>query len=342
MKFFFYSLLTVIACNLAHAQCNCSENFEFVYAKTKINYSGWQDKVNSATKQRFELFTDSLRTVTRQVKTDSTCFKVLSKWLKFFNDRHTAVYQPMINYESKGNRKTPTFALEKVNSRTFLLTLPSFNSRYKKTVDSLMRAKHDELIQTPNLIIDVRNNGGGDDITYSDIIPYLYTNPVKSINNSILSSPDNIQKFEAIAANPSYPEANRRYAHFLVKKLKARPGEFYRKDDNTIRLKHVLPNPVNLVILMNRGCLSSCEEFVLTANQSSKVVLMGENTGGVLDYANVHYLQLPCQAWWLQYATSRTNRLPKFPIDNIGIAPGIKVPEGKDWIEFAVEYLKSK
>jgi len=69
---------------------------------------------------------------------------------------------------------------------------------------------------------------------------------------------------------------------------------------------------------------------------------MGENTGGVLDYANVHYLQLPCKGWMLQYATSRSNRLPDFPIDNIGIEPTVKIPKEENWIEFAVEYLKKK
>jgi hypothetical protein len=44
----------------------------------------------------------------------------------------------------------------------------------------------------------------------------------------------------------------------------------------------------------------------------------------------------------LQYATSRTNRLPDYPIDNIGIEPNKKIPEEKNWVEFAVEYLKEK
>jgi len=88
--------------------------------------------------------------------------------------------------------------------------------------------------------------------------------------------------------------------------------------------------------------MSSCEEFILAARQSHKVILMGENTGGALDYANVHYLQMPRKGWWFQYATSRTNRLPDFPIDNIGIEPNVNIPVEKNWVEFAVEYLKKR
>lgn len=69
---------------------------------------------------------------------------------------------------------------------------------------------------------------------------------------------------------------------------------------------------------------------------------MGDNTMGVLDYANIHTLDLPCVKWGLQYATSRTNRLPHYPIDNIGIKPAIKIPKEVNWIEFAIEYFNSK
>jgi len=34
--------------------------------------------------------------------------------------------------------------------------------------------------------------------------------------------------------------------------------------------------------------------------------------------------------------------LPEFPIDNIGIAPVVKIPEGKNWVEFSMEFLNSQ
>lgn len=232
--------------------------------------------------------------------------------------------------------------MKKLNSSTFYFRLPTFNHRAKNAIDSTLQANHDLLTETPNLIIDVRNNGGGSDISYAELIRYLYTNEIKVVNNSIWSSEDNIQKFKDILNDPAYPSSGKRYIQNLVKKLENNPGTFVKKKDDTFRGVKILPLPATIVILINRNCGSSCEEFVLAARQSKKVTLMGENTMGVLDYANVHSLTLPCSDWILQYATSRSNRLPDFPVDNIGIEPEVKIPKEKNWVEFAMEYLKYK
>lgn len=235
-----------------------------------------------------------------------------------------------------------TIELKKLNATTVYFRLPTFNHQVKSKVDSLLQANHEFITDTPNLIIDVRNNGGGSDVTYSELIQYLYTNKIVLVNNSIWASSDNVHKFKKILDDPHYPESSKVYIRNLVKRLEDNPGTFVKKEDSTIKQRSSFKFPNHVVVLINRYCASSCEEFVLAARQSKKVTLMGENTMGVLDYANIHTLDLPCSGWGLQYATSRTNRLPGFPIDNIGIEPNLKIPEGKNWVEFAVEYLKKK
>lgn len=276
----------------------------------------------------------ALRTTSATIKGNVLNVRHLSSFTK-------VLPKPNANEQQTEQLSTRT-VLQKLNATTFYLRLPTFNYYAKKALDSILLANHEAITATPNLIIDVRDNGGGDDVTYSDVIPYVYTNKIKTINNSILSTPDNIAKFEKILNNPAYTKRDKAYIQKLVKQLKARPNAFYRKQDNTITLKSVLENPKQVVVLINDGCASSCEEFVLTVTQSTKVTLMGDNTMGALDYANVHVLDLPCSDWGLQYATSRTNRLPDYPIDNIGIAPAIRIPQEKNWVEVAAAYFKSK
>lgn len=276
----------------------------------------------------------SLRLSTAKVAGNVLEIEGLSSFTKTF---------PQASVQSVISERISTEAeLQWINPNTFYLRLPTFNHHVKENLDSILLANHDRLITTPNLIIDVRNNGGGSDITYADVIQYLYTHPINMVNNSILSTPDNIAKFEAILNDPQYPKQSKTYIRKLVNELKAHPNTFYRKKDNTLKLKKTLANPKQIVVLINGGCASSCEEFVLAAKQSKKVTLMGDNTMGVLDYANIHTLDLPCVKWGLQYATSRTNRLPHYPIDNIGIKPAIKIPKEVNWIEFAIEYFNSK
>ena len=277
----------------------------------------------------------SMRMTTGTLIHDELRFEGLSSFRKVYptSVSHSTQQTENISHQTQ---------FKKLNKSTLYFRLPTFNHQVKHVVDSLIQANHDLITETSNLILDVRGNGGGSDITYGELIQYLYTGKIELINNSIWSSEDNIQKFRNILDDPQYPESGKEYIQTLVKRLEANPNTFVRKDDNVIRRVRSLPQPKNVVILMNRGCASSCEEFILAARQSKKVTLIGENTMGVLDYANVHNLTLPCAGWGLQYATSRTNRLPDFPIDNIGIEPEVKIPEGKNWLEFAMDYLKRK
>jgi Peptidase family S41 len=467
MRLSFILVLFIFITFQSNAQCNCTDNFEFVYTKIEANYAGWKDKT-SVNYKGFKQFTTSQRQKAATETNQNYCYKIIQDWLNYFKDHHTHLYtltQPL-NFEGKSQQEirdyfnsseritefqlTETQGIEdvwetnpnykiaiiksktahrdyagvilkadsvywtpgqvklelkeispgkfsgmvymrdhsmrlinatlagdelrpenfgnfrRVNSKfvpdtiarseeisnkieikkldysTLYLRMPTFNHEVKEKVDSVIKTNHELIAETPNLIIDVRNNGGGSDVTYSDIIKYLYTNPIKLVNNSIRSTPDNIAKFENLLSDPLFPESSKQYIRDLVERLKKKPNKFVRKDNEIIVEETNFAFPQKVVALINKNCVSSCEEFVLTVKQSKKVTLMGENTMGVLDYANVHTLNLPCAGWMLQYATSRTNRLPDYPIDNIGIEPDVKIPADKNWIDFALEYLKSR
>lgn len=85
--------------------------------------------------------------------------------------------------------------------------------------------------------------------------------------------------------------------------------------------------PQRVAVLIDNMCGSSCEQFILTVRQSFSVKLVGRsNTTGVIDYSNMRPRGLPSGQRRLMYATSRSNRLPGFPIDGIGISPDIYLP----------------
>ena len=60
MKGFFLFVWMIVAYITTQAQCNCAENFEYVYSKTRINYAGWKDKT-SIDPAGFEKFTSQQR-----------------------------------------------------------------------------------------------------------------------------------------------------------------------------------------------------------------------------------------------------------------------------------------
>jgi C-terminal processing protease CtpA/Prc len=139
------------------------------------------------------------------------------------------------------------------------------------------------------------------------------------------------------------PKAQKKYYKKIAKDMKKSPGTFVgTMNARREQLKIVLPNPQKAVILTNNRCASSCEAFLLWAQQSRKVTTMGRQTAGIADYGAVNTLSVPCHNWLFAYPTARSNRLADGRgIDNVGIAPNILLDEQTtDWIEFARLWFK--
>ncbi len=98
--------------------------------------------------------------------------------------------------------------------------------------------------------------------------------------------------------------------------------------------------PARVAVLVDRDCASSCEEFLLAARQSFHVKLIGRNSEGALDYSNLRLHALPSGVRQLQYATSRSARLPQLQVDLGGIMPDIYLPPPKDEAGRAQEIVR--
>jgi hypothetical protein len=243
-----------------------------------------------------------------------------------------------------GGRLSDAFFLRKLDDQTLLLRIPSFRHELRGKTDSILAANKVLLDSTPNLIIDVRGNGGGSDISYHQVLPYFYTNTISFSGIQHWATADNAMKYREMKADQHYPPSTRRLAERMEKKMLRREGHFIKTKDTHYKRKKVLPFPRKVAVLVNGDCASSCEDFVLAARQSKKVTVIGVNTAGILDYGNMHFMNYPCDKWRLGWATSRSNDVESGRgIDNTGIAPDVRPgPEATDWIDFARTYLTGK
>jgi C-terminal processing protease CtpA/Prc len=125
-----------------------------------------------------------------------------------------------------------------------------------------------------------------------------------------------------------------------VKKLREHLGEHYQLyNDKIIKFSRILKYPSRISILINDGTASSAELFLLRAEQSKKVTLYGQNTSGAVDYGETVFTILPCKFYSLYYPASKSLHSIKRPLDNIGIAPNVSIPESDtDWIDFVMKY----
>lgn len=237
--------------------------------------------------------------------------------------------------------------IEKLNETTLYLRIPSFNISYKRSIDSILNANNEKLLSMKNLIIDIRNNGGGSDASYSSIIPYLYTNPIRSVGVEFLSTKLNNQRMLDFISNSEYglDEEDKKWAKEAYDKLESKLGQFVNLDESIVsedKKDTIYPFPQNIGIIINEANGSTAEQFLLEAKQSKKVKLFGVTTFGVLDISNMYFVESPCKEFQLGYSLSRSMRIPDFTIDEKGIQPDYyldkEIPQ-YEWTDYVNKVL---
>lgn len=227
-------------------------------------------------------------------------------------------------YEFKYNNNVPT------------LILSDFND--ENAIAHLIKDNEDKIKKADDLIIDVRNNAGGSDLSYLPLLKFIFDKPIKlselsEETMSVLYSKRNCEiriemLNEILESSERPPEHIIEYIEKEINLYKENYGKGFMtiKDDGSFdfEIKGDL-KPKRVYILTDQYCGSSGDSFVKLAKLSPKVTVVGRNTMGVLDYSNVAYLDLD-DDFILMYPTSRMNNIDDgLGIDNIGISPDVKV-----------------
>lgn len=328
----------------------CQSEFAQMVKVVNADYSGYKDKIRGKEKERAAL-EDRLRTEASQTKDFAVCPKILRQYVAWFRDGHLSVSLVEANSEDKTEQPLQDFTsqndlfkpkLEFLDENTALLKISSFEINYKPILDALLKQNQEKLAVTQTLIIDLRNNGGGGDSTYENLLPLLYTNPIKTIGADIWASAANIKFYDDLMQNQTLPEKIKVQLRLIVSKMKIKPNTLVSMgDDGMLKLNKTLVFPKQVAILINKNCASTTEQFLLAAKQSRKVKIFGDsNSAGVLDYANVRDVILPSGKMILNVPASRSRRLPNNPVDPDGIAPDVKITSKVvDQISFIQGYL---
>lgn len=240
-----------------------------------------------------------------------------------------------------------------LDDSTYYLRIPSF---YSNTGNELVLKHWNEIVSRPYLIIDIRNNGGGQDNFYEELTKLIYTKPYKSLGVEWYATDGNIYIFEDAMKKGEIRGGKEgiEWTQALVDAMKKNIGGFVThpnnlSDNQIVERDTIYAMPRRIGIIINEGNASSAEQFLLAALQSDKVILFGNcNTAGVLDYSNGTSNPLPSNKYQLWCPMTRSKRLPENPIDNIGIAPNVIIPFSAteqlydkldSWVYFVKNYL---
>jgi hypothetical protein len=348
-------IITLFSCNgqsKCDAQdCNCESNFEWMKKTFEENDAGFQYIIDTKGTQAYNIHNALSLEKIKSAQTSSECTRLLYEWLTFFRSGHIGI-EPITPKEPNNNptnnqQDTQKPYIEDLNPTTLLLKIPSFYNA-KTLISSVIVANKDKILHTKNLIIDVRNNGGGSSESFSEILPLLYTNPIRKVGVEYLSTKLNNQRMLDLINGtvPDFPEDRKKWAKEAYDNLEAHLGEYVNVHDSTIvsvyELDTIYAYPQNIGIIINGGCVSATEDFLYEAKQSKKVKLFGTTTFGAMDISNMYFVESPCKEFKLWYGLSKSYRIPEMTIDNKGIQPDYyldkSIPQDK-WVDFVKEVL---
>lgn len=248
-------------------------------------------------------------------------------WGKLADER-TTMYDPTLP------------SVQKVDEQTLLLTIPSFLIE-KKDFDQFLMTHFKDLTEAEYLIIDIRGNTGGNGI-YFDLLSLYYEKPALSGRGFAVSSADNLNYFKKFASTRSNDPYRPVVEAMEAEQGKIVPGPMF----SPLELKPLASMLKKVVILTDRGNMSAAETFVLYSKGiSSKVITMGENTGGVVDYNNINMVSLGCETQGIYfgyptYSLNETVHLGK-GYNKTGIVPDVLIgKKAKDKVGFVIAHLK--
>lgn len=350
--------------------CDCKATFEWVKETFENNDAGFQYIIDKKGEELYNVHNQMYFTKVNLIENPEECETIIREWLTFFRKSHIEFHfigeknketndsNPIIEETKIENDEVdPLYKkflesqkpfIERLNSSTLYLRIPSFMPTEKPLIDDLLEKHKNEILSTENLIIDIRNGTGGSDNSYQNILPFIYTNPIRIPSVEYLSTLLNNQRMYELATNTGFAlefgiqttEEEKLDLMEKYEKLNNHLGEFVNlnaEKTKILKFDTVYEFPKQVALLINENNVSTDEQFILEAKQSKKVKLFGRTTKGGLDMSNLYLTYSEDKQFVLVYALSKSLRIPHMTIDDIGIMPDFfldeEIPE-YEWINY--------
>lgn len=300
------------------------------------NDSGYPDHVARHGEAHFAQARERAAAAIRKAHDERGAYAAMYDYLRMFRKGHLWL-EPVVAApadasgearQAHGDRPgaSPEFRL--LDRRTAYLRLPSMDMSLAEPLRRLLARHHRAILERPVLVIDLRGNTGGFDSVYAPLLPYVQRRRIVAGEMEVLVSPQNIEGWRAIREKVKGDAEAERWVDYAVAKMSASHTGFMsfglmarEPEPKTMRRW-----PRRVAVMIDGGCVSSCEAFVLEAVAGGDTTTFGRATFGALDYSNIRLATLPSGRYRLAYATTRMRRPDGFSVDAAGIAPQVVLP----------------
>lgn len=266
------------------------------------------------------------------------------------NDSILKIGRNITFYRKKVNAKAPVFddsnqvIFSVLSKESCYLKISSFDLSLRDKIDSVISHNKIEIVSRENLIIDIRNNGGGGFDAFKPLLPLVLDTSIVEppFYASVWVSNDNYEYYDRTKydfVETKQDSINElQYVEFLKKHL----GSFTPVENyfDTIQLE--LNFPRNVAILYNRNSASSAEGFILQSNLSKKVKTFGEHSAGAVSYGDWMPFSLPELNISISISTKKMIFKNDLKIENIGIKPDYNLEHvnENDWLNTVIDIME--
>ena len=330
------------------------DDLDFILSVLEEDYAGWETKTAEGREAEFEEQVALARQrVAEHPEARLWAFAMLLEW---FRDDHLGLRanvvwpdNPWADQRAEGRKYdfvpalVDEFAVTRLSDDTIMVRAPDFFVENAETFAALLAEHHEEITSTPNLLIDIRGNRGGGDLTYAPLMAYLYTRPIYGIAPEIRATPRNLATLQENVSSGEYGAEVQEFVANILARAAETEGEWVPMFADGFVIEtypqvHELPKRVGI---LTEGAGSSGDQFVIDARFSSKVTLLGAPTAGVIDYSNMITMDAPSGEFALAWPMTRSMRLPEEPFDNVGVPVDVPYPDGvTDQVQWAQDWLE--
>ncbi len=241
-----------------------------------------------------------------------------------------------------------TIRIEQIDSGTCIFRMHDFfSTNNARKYDSVIKVNDNVLKNSKTLMIDLRNNLGGNYRGGESVMPFLCTQPMlmatlsRRVSHDLIEDVRNIAREATAIGDLKKAKSYEYWARSLAKDS----GKMRESYPDTLECKTVPNNIKHVAVLINHASRSAAEIVLLLFKQSSKVTVFGEHSAGALDYLDLQVYQFANKEFKLWVGTTKRQTTELAPsYDKTGIPPQIDLshlPEDQ-WIDYIRKYYANK
>lgn len=257
---------------------------------------------------------------------------------------------------NKSKKNWSTFLKRVKNKNVLIVAISSFPPGVWTNFETEIKKN---LKKADSVIIDLRGNGGGDDASgklLADTLAgqdvndplaefvqrqspealIIWMNYLSVVKKMILSNDS--QNKDAVDAIEKYL-AKAKAELLLANSGKLEEYNVEQAKNSSVSLQKEMAFKGKIFILQDRKCFSSCESTIDFFEYFPNVTKVGDHTGGMIQFGNVGVLKLKNSGIGIQMPTKANIYKDKRFIELVGVAPNIRIEDGKDAYQAVLDLL---